>query len=244
MAANPNKRKEEVLELIIDRYIESAEPVGSRQIARKLGLSSATIRNVMSDLEDEGYITHPHTSAGRIPTDKGYHYYITTLMRRRSLTDNMVKIVKAQYSEKVKTLEDILEKTSRLISSLTNYVGITMMPDVEKVYLDGASHLIGQPEFQNLAKLHNLFRCLEDRMSILKLLCDESDDRLTIHIGKENKSSYLSDCSIVTRGYKIRGKPSGKLGVIGPKRMVYERVIPMVEYFADTVSNILYDIGE
>lgn len=244
MTKNRDKRIEEILEIIIDRYISSAEPVGSRQVARKLGLSSATIRNVMSDLEDEGYITHPHTSAGRIPTDKGYRYYITTLMHKRNLTDNMVKIVEAQYNEKVKTLEDVLEKTSRLISSLTNYVGITMMPDVEKVYLDGASHLIEQPEFQDLAKLHNLFRCLEDRMSILKLLCDESDDRLTIHIGKENKSSYLSDCSIVTRGYKIRGKPSGKLGVIGPKRMVYERVIPMVEYLADTVSNILYDIDE
>ena len=245
MPDNPNRRKEEVLELIIDRYIVSAEPVGSRQVARKLGLSSATIRNVMSDLEEEGYITHPHTSAGRIPTDKGYHYYITTLMHRRTLTDNMVKMVEAQYRQEVLTLEDVLEKTSHLISSLTNYVGITMVPEVAKVYLDGASHLIEQPEFRDMAKLHNLFRCLEDRVSILRLLCNESDDdRLTIHIGKENKSSSLSDCSIVTRGYKIKGKKSGKLGVIGPKRMVYERVIPMVEYLADTVSNILYDIDE
>ena len=245
MKNNPNKRKEEVLELIIDQYIMTAEPVGSRQVGRKLGLSSATIRNVMSDLEEEGYVTHPHTSAGRMPTDKGYRYYITTLMHRRNLTDNMVKMVEAQYKQKVRTLEDVLENTSHLISSLTNYVGITMIPDVEKVYLDGASHLIEQPEFHDLGKLHNLFKCLEDRVSILKLLCNESgDDRLTIHIGKENKSSSLSDCSIVTRGYKIRGKSSGKLGVIGPKRMVYERVIPMVEYLADTVSNILCDMDE
>ena len=67
---------------------------------------------------------------------------------------------------------------------------------------------------------------------------------MTIHIGKENKSSSLSECSIVTRGYKVKGRASGKLGVIGPKRMVYERVIPMVEYLADTVSNILYDMDE
>ena len=72
MPVNPNKRKEQILEMIIDRYIESAEPVGSRLISKKLGLSSATIRNIMSDLEEEGYITHPHTSAGRVPTDKGY----------------------------------------------------------------------------------------------------------------------------------------------------------------------------
>lgn len=245
MPNNPNKRKEEVLELIIDQYIDSAEPVGSRQISRKLGLSSATIRNVMSDLEEEGYITHPHTSAGRIPTDKGYRYYITALMHRRNLTHNVVKMVEAQYKHRVATLEDVLEKTSHLISSLTNYVGITMVPDVEKVYLDGASHLIEQPEFHDLSKLHNVFKCLEDRVSILKLLCDgQEDERLTIHIGKENRTSSLSDCSIVTRGYKIKGKKSGKLGVIGPKRMVYERVIPMVEYLADTVSNILCDMGE
>jgi len=258
MPMNPNKRKEEILEMIIDRYIESAEPVGSRAVSRKLGLSSATIRNVMSDLEDEGYITHPHTSAGRIPTDKGYRYYITTLMHRKNLNEKVVKIVEAQYHKKVQNLGDVLEKTSHLISSLTNYVGVTMMPacsdgyskrsgrpGVEKLYLDGASHMMEQPEFQDISKLHNLFKCLEDRVSILKILCDSpDDDRLTIHIGKENKSSSLSECSIVTRGYKIKGKASGKLGVIGPKRMVYERVIPMVEYLADTVSNIIYDMDE
>jgi transcriptional regulator of heat shock response len=240
-----DKRREQILEMIIDRYIESAEPVGSRAISRKLGLSSATIRNVMSDLEDEGYITHPHTSAGRIPTDKGYRYYITALMHRKNLNEKVVKMVEAQYHQRVQNLGDVLEKTSHLISSLTNYVGVTMMPGVEKLYFDGTSHLMEQPEFQNISKLHDLFKCLEDRVSILKVLCDSpDDDRLTIHIGKENKSSSLSECSIVTRGYKIKGKASGKLGVIGPKRMVYERVIPMVEYLADTVSNIIYDMDE
>ena len=243
MLNNPNKRKEQILEMIVDRYIESAEPVGSRLVSRKLGLSSATIRNVMSDLEDEGYITHPHTSAGRIPTDKGYRYYITTLMHKKNLNEKIVKMVEAQYHQKVQGLGDILEKTSHLISSLTNYVGVTMVPGAEKVYLDGASHLMEQPEFQDISKLHSLFRCLEDKVSILKILCDSpEDDRLTIHIGKENKSNSLSECSIVTRGYKIKGRASGKLGVIGPKRMVYERVIPMVEYLADTVSGIIYDM--
>lgn len=246
MIKSQDKRREQVLEIVIDRYIESAEPVSSRMVARKLNLSSATIRNVMSDLEDDGYITHPHTSAGRVPTDKGYHYYITSLMHRKALADDIVKVVEAQYRQRVRSLEDVLDKTSHLISSLTNYVGVAMIPGSEKVYLDGASHLIEQPEFHDLKKLHNLFTCLEDRMSMLKLLCDESgDDKLTIHIGKENKSNYLSECSIVTRGYGIKGKASaGKLGVIGPKRMVYERVIPMVEYLADTVSEIISDMEE
>ncbi|MBI5124241.1 MAG: heat-inducible transcriptional repressor HrcA [Candidatus Omnitrophica bacterium] len=242
MLKSAKKREEAVLEIIVRIYTESAEPVGSRFIARKLGLSSATIRNVMSDLEEAGFLTHPHTSAGRIPTDKGYRYYVNSLMHRRSLNYNIVHMVEEQYNEKIRSLEDVLEKTSHLMSSLTNYVGVTLLPETEKVYLDGASHLIEQPEFHDIKKLHSLFKCLEDKVNILKLLCDGfDDDSLTIHIGKENKSNYLSECSIVTRGYKVKGRRSGKLGVIGPKRMVYERVVPMVELLADTVSGILED---
>lgn len=245
MLENAKKREEAVLEIIIRSYTESAEPVGSRFVARKLGLSSATIRNVMSDLEEEGFLMHPHTSAGRIPTDKGYRFYVNSLMHKRSLNDSIIHMVEEQYHQKIRSLEDVLEKTSHLMSSLTNYVGVTLMPDIEKVYLDGASHLIEQPEFHDIKKLHTLFRCLEDKVAILKLLCGETeDDRLTIHIGKENKSQYLSECSIVTRGYKVKGKKSGKLGVIGPKRMVYERVVPMVELLADTVSTILDNTEE
>ena len=242
MPENTKRREEAVLEIIVRTYTESAEPVGSRFVARKLGLSSATIRNVMSDLEEEGFLMHPHTSAGRIPTDKGYRFYVNSLMHKRSLNDNIIHMVEEQYQQKIRSLEDVLEKTSHLMSSLTSYVGVTLMPDIEKVYLDGASHLIEQPEFHDIKKLHMLFRCLEDKVAILKLLCDEAeDDSLTIHIGKENKSQYLSECSIVTRGYKVRGKKSGKLGVIGPKRMVYEKVVPMVELLADTLSTILDD---
>lgn len=245
MFKSAKKREEAVLEIIVKNYTESAQPVGSRFVARKLGLSSATIRNVMSDLEEEGFLMHPHTSAGRIPTDKGYRYYVNSLMHKRNVNDSVLHMVEEQYHQKLRSLEDVLEKTSHLMSSLTNYVGVTLMPDIEKVYMDGASHLIEQPEFHDIKKLHNLFRCLEDKVVILKLLCDEADDdSLTIHIGRENKSNYLSECSIVTRGYKVKGKKSGKLGVIGPKRMVYERVVPMVDLLADTVSTILGDIEQ
>lgn len=245
MFKDQKRREEAVLELIVKNYVETAEPVGSRFVARKLGLSSATIRNVMSDLEDAGFLTHPHTSAGRTPTDKGYRYYVNSLMHKRGLNNNVVHMVEEQYHYKIRSLEDVLEKTSHLMSSLTNYVGVTLLPEIEKVYLDGTSHLIEQPEFRDVRKLHNLFKCLEDKVSILKILCDEfDDDRLTIHIGKENKSNQLSECSIVTRGYKVKGKRSGKVGVIGPKRMVYDRVVPMVEFLADTVSNILEDMED
>ncbi len=237
------KRHEEVLEIIIKRYIETAEPVSSRHVSRRLNLSSATIRNVMADLEDMGFITHPHTSAGRVPTDKGYRYYIDSLMRIRKINESIVRMIDDQYHHAVRSLEDVLAKTSHMISNLTNYVGITLYPQYERIYLDGASHILEQPEFKDIAKLHSLLKCLEEKRNILNILSSDSEnDDLRIHIGAEMKDGKLSECSIVTRGYKVKGKPSGRLGVIGPKRMLYDKVIPTIEMLADTVSDILEEL--
>jgi len=243
MPKDVKNRQEEVLALIIRHYVETAEPVGSRYVAKNLGLSSATIRNVMADLEELGFITHPHTSAGRIPTDKGYRYYIDSLMRLRDINPVTARSVRDEYRQAMRSLEDVLERTTHLISSITNYVGISLFSEYHKLYMDGASHIIEEPEFRDLKKLHVILRSLEDKRDILDLLSDEfEDDRLMIHIGKENKLNYLSECSIVTRGYKNKGKVGGRVGVIGPKRMVYERVIPAVEFLADRVTEILEEL--
>jgi transcriptional regulator of heat shock response len=238
------KRHEEVLGIIIKEYIETAEPVGSRFVSKKLDLSSATIRNIMADLEDLGFIAHPHTSAGRMPTDKGYRYYINSLMRIRKVNEETVRMISEQYRLAMRSLEGILETTSHLISNLTNYVGISLYPGYQKVYMDGASHIIEQPEFKDFAKIHSLLRYMEEKRALLRLLNDDfSTNDLTIHIGKELKSSDLSDCSIVTCGYRVKGKSSGRLGVIGPKRMLYDKVIPTIELMAETVSGVLDEIG-
>ena len=239
-----SKRQQEVLEIIVRHYVETAEPVGSRYISRKLELSSATIRNVMADLEDLGYITQPHTSAGRAPTDKGYRYYIESLMHMKNVNDQMARSVKSEYGETVRSLEDVLERTSHLISNVTNYVGLTLFSQYDKLYLDGASHIIEQPEFKDLRKLYALMQCLEQKHDLLDLLKhDFKTDGLTIHIGKENVSNPLKDCSVVTKSYKVKGRVSGRLGVIGPKRMAYEKVIPAVEYLANTVTSIFDELG-
>lgn len=239
-----NGRQQEVLEMIVRRYVETAEPVGSRYVSRKLNLSSATIRNVMSDLEDSGYIMQPHTSAGRSPTDRGYRYYIELLMHVKNVNMSAARrSVKDQYGEAVRSIEDILERTSYMISNVTNYVGLTLFSQYDKLYLDGTSHIIEQPEFRDLRKLYALLKCLEHKSELVDLLKNDFEtDGVTIHIGKENFSNSLNDCSIVTKGYKVKGKASGRLGVIGPKRMVYEKVIPMVEFLADTVTDIFDDM--
>lgn len=240
MIRNYKERLDEILAIIINHYAETAEPVGSRFVARRLGLSSATIRNAMSDLEEVGFISQPYTSAGRIPTDKGYRYYIDALMRLKMVNEHIVKMIDEQYHEAVRSLEEVLERTSHLVSSLTNYVGITLFHQNDRVYLDGTSHILEQPEFKDVRKLHSILRFLEAKRDILNLLIDDlSDDRLKVHIGKENKLSDLSECSIVTRGYKVKGKTAGRVGVIGPKRMVYDKVIPTIEVLADTLTDIL-----
>ena len=120
MAKDTKKRLEDVLALIVSKYVETAEPVSSRFVAQQLGLSSATIRNVMADLEDMGLITHPHTSAGRIPTDKGYRYYIDTLMMIKSLNEHVIRSINNEYSKALQSLGDVLERTSHLMSTITN----------------------------------------------------------------------------------------------------------------------------
>ncbi|MBN2453239.1 MAG: heat-inducible transcriptional repressor HrcA [Candidatus Omnitrophica bacterium] len=238
-----NERQREVLELIVSRYVETAEPVGSRYISRKLDLSSATIRNVMADLEDLGYIMQPHTSAGRAPTDRGYRYFIDSLMHVRSVNQQVANSLRGGYGNPIRSLDDVLERTSHLISDVTKYVGLTLFSQCDKLYLDGASHIIEQPEFHDLKKLYSLLRYLEHKRDLLELLRhDFEEDGLTIHIGRENISNSLADCSIVTKGYKVKGKVSGRLGVIGPKRMMYERVIPAVELLADTVTDIFEEM--
>src|SRR3990167_8478119 len=104
------KRHEEVLAIIVKCYVETAEPVSSRFVSRRLGLSSATIRNVMADLEDLGLITHPHTSAGRIPTDKGYRYYIDSLIKMQNVNEDTMMSVRNEYGQAMRSLEDILER--------------------------------------------------------------------------------------------------------------------------------------
>jgi heat-inducible transcriptional repressor len=166
-------------------------------------------------------------------------------MHVRKLNENIVRAIAQQYSHALRSLEDVLERTSHLVSDLTNCVGLTVFPEDERVYLDGASHIIEQPEFKDIKRLHGFLKFLEEKKSILDLLAGDIEEcKLTVRIGKETRLGSLSECSIVTRGYRVKGKRAGGVGVIGPKRMVYEKVIPTVELLADKVTDILKDIDE
>lgn len=125
-----DERKKQVLHAIVNDYVATAEPVGSRTISKKygLGVSSATIRNEMSDLEELGYIEQPHTSAGRIPSDKGYRYYVDCLMEKEQLTSVEVSSVKQLFTQRLTELDQIVQATCHLLSQLTNYTAIILVP--------------------------------------------------------------------------------------------------------------------
>jgi heat-inducible transcriptional repressor len=129
-----NDRKLKILEAIINDYIQTAEPIGSRTIAKKhaLGISSATIRNEMSDLEDMGFILQPHTSAGRVPSDKGYRLYVESMMRQRPLTDEETMFLQRMIISNVNQMEFMMQETAKAIAYLTNYPAIVSEPYIKK----------------------------------------------------------------------------------------------------------------
>jgi heat-inducible transcriptional repressor len=340
MTEELTERSRHILEAIIDDYIESGDPVGSRTVVRRhnLSLSPATIRNVMADLEELGFLASPHTSAGRIPTEKGYRYYLDCLLQIRDLTRNEKRRIDAQCHSDG-DLEHLLQETGKALSTLSNYAGIVMAPrfnttvfrqiefvrlssgrilvifvsqsgqvqnkliesdpsltqsDLEqitnylnqtlsglsigemrqriahemqqekalydtltrralelsgaaleddsagKVFIEGASSFLDQPEFSDVEHMKRLFRAFEQKSTLIELL-DRSQQAagVQIFIGSQNNLSQIEGCSLVTASYRNQHGTIGTLGVIGPNRMPYSKVIPIVDYTARMISRLL-----
>jgi transcriptional regulator of heat shock response len=244
MTINKTIRLNKVLEAIVKVHIETTLPVGSRHISRLLGLSSATIRNAMFELERAGYVKQPHTSAGRIPTDLGYRRYVDNMMRYADVAgENMVSEVQEYLREK-KFFEDIIEATSQAVSRVTHYTGIALSPN-NRLYFDGTYRMLEQPEFMEIGKASSFLRAVEERDELLDIMSrDLSMSGTTIHIGRENQFAELRECTIITSSYRFRNEISGNIGVIGPMRMEYERVVPMIEFSADMTTEMLNGVRE
>lgn len=235
-------RQDKVLEAIVMVHLESALPVGSKLISDLLNLSSATIRSTMFELEKAGYVTQPYTSAGRIPTDLGYRRYVDNMMRVSELSqDDIFTRVKSYLSEK-KFFEEIIEAISQAISKVTKYTGIALSPD-NRFYCDGAYHLLEQPEFMEVGLARNFLRVIEEKEELVGIMTRDLETKGTIiHIGRETRSEKLERCTIITSAYKYKNRTGGNVGVIGPLRMKYEDVIPMVEYLAQITQEALENL--
>jgi heat-inducible transcriptional repressor len=332
-------RKKRILQAIIDDYIDSAEPIGSRTIARKheLGLSSATIRNEMADLEEMGYLAQPHTSAGRIPSDKGYRLYVDKLMPAHSLNRDEIEKLRSAMETRINELSQLIRQASAVLSRFTKYTSMAVTPhlksstikaiqvvpieagkalvivvnnagivrnnliklseyvmpdalirvsnmlndklagltieqvdmkrimdmeretgvpfeilrpildgaavcidqmDEQEIYVEGTTNILNHPEFKDVVKAREFMSMLDEKTSLCKALFNAiSPEGITVKIGSENDLSGIKDCSVVTVNYNVADTLIGSIGIIGPTRMEYPKVISSMRYVQMLVSD-------
>jgi heat-inducible transcriptional repressor len=341
MAHPLTDRGQRILEAIIEEYIATAQPVGSKALTHNHGikLSPASVRNVMAELEELGYLISPHTSAGRIPTEKGYRFYVDTLLRVNDLDNQQKDQIERQYRQHGLQMADMLREASRTLSSFSHYTGLVMVPrlkatifrhiefvrlsprqvltvfvtqsglvqnklveveedltsqDLEQitnylnqtmnglsiqevrarivaemaqekalydqllqrafllsnaalvdetsgeVIIEGTSRFLEQPEFSDLQQMKRIVQTFEHKSALVDLLDRGLEtDGVQVIIGSETDCSELADCSLITAAYSGKQGTLGTLGVIGPNRMPYSTIIPIVDYTASLISRLL-----
>ena len=336
-----NERKQKILEAIIRNYMETGEPVGSRTVSKytDLNLSSATIRNEMSDLEEMGYILQPHTSAGRIPSDKAYRLYVDTILQRK---DEEVSEMKELMVEKADKIDLLLQQVAKLLAQNTNYTSMVTKPkyqhkrikfiqlnqmserqllvivvldnnhvsnkfinlmtdadenviaqmnflmntaltgldfteinmaimqqikekageygelassildcisevmteeDDSEIYTSGATNILKYPELSDKEKMTGLLSTFEEKQMLSAWANDEppEDDKehgIQVYLGEESPVESMKDCSVVTATYRIKEGVYGKIGIVGPKRMDYEKVVGTLENCMQQLDDI------
>jgi heat-inducible transcriptional repressor len=338
-----NERAQLLLKALIENYIRDGQPVGSRTLSRDSGLSlsSATIRNVMADLEDLGFVASPHTSAGRIPTDKGYRFFVDTLLKLKPLQADEVVDIERRLLTEATNGRALVQTVSQMLSSVTHMAGLVTLPlpnyvalshiefvslsenralaimvmsnnevqnrvvqldryrspdelkraanylneafagrslsevrsqllaqmqearqSMDKLMQDaiamaskvfeakgegqveyviaGETNLMGFAELSNVDRLRRLFEAFNEKVDILKLLdsCLKAEG-IQIFIGQESGYHILDDVSVVAAPYMLDNQVVGVLGIIGPTRMAYERVIPIVDVTAKLLGSAL-----
>ena len=225
-----NERQEKILSAVVKEYTEKAVPVGSKILSEKYGLkmSSATIRNDMVALSKEGFLYQPHTSAGRIPTDAGYKYFVEKIMSDRPLSMTEQKKLQAELLKLRAQKNKLTKVTAKLLSSLSGALVISGAKD--DICEFGIGELLENPEFREadeFCKVAELLDSIDDNVeSILKEI---KGQETKIFIGKENPIKSISNCSMVVSPYNKGGK-KGVLAIVGPKRMDYAKNKSLLDF--------------
>lgn len=216
-----DERKIKILSAIVDDYIATAEPIGSRTIARKyrIGISPATIRNEMADLEELGYLSQPHTSAGRVPSNKGYRFYVDFLMPDAKLKDAEQRLLRNLFKMRIKQIEDLVEEAALIISMLTSYTAITLGP---------------QPEFSRLK--HVQLSRIEEGKALILVMTNYG----TIHHHILKVPKHLTDGDLIRITKALNQKLGGKTAIEITDDTIAAIKAEMIEY--DRVLSVLADI--
>lgn len=332
-------RKKQILQAIVNEYVETIEPVSSQSLITKYGLncSSATIRNDMAELEKEGFLEKTHVSSGRVPSDKGYRFYVDELLNVNSLNKDEIKYINSKLKTKVDELEELTKIATNTISEITHYMAVSIEPDIKSqkikelkfvlldsrilmvviltdqdtikesiikfekditqdqvntlsslfnqklvgeelseinepmekyimsetnyelsvikpiiekineaiineekemnnnVYMKGADKALDNPEFQKQVVAKKFLGFLDRKDLITDIL--NSDNDFNVYIGTENRIKDFSDFSIITFKNRVKGKDLGTIGIIGPTRMDYSKVISILKYINDKFNS-------
>ncbi len=238
-----DERKKRILEAIVRDYLHTAEPVGSRTIWRAYmpDLSPATIRNEMADLEAMGLIVQPHTSAGRIPSDLGYRYYVDHLMKSRQLTVKEDEVIQEGLKSIHNDVEDALHQTLRILSHLLEYASVVAtLNNKTRVYSSGFSHMLKQPEFSDMNFTRQVLHTIEEEDLMAEMVREYTTEKgITIRIGSENSFKEVKNCSVMMSSYEMKNAAAGGIGVIGPTRMSYSRVASILENISRRLDNLM-----
>lgn len=233
------ERQLEILRAIVDEYVATQEPVGSKVIAERhpIGVSPATIRNDMAILEDAGLITQPHTSAGRIPTNTGYRVFVDKLAEIKPLSAAERRAIETFLSHSYDR-DDLFIRTAKLLAQLTKQVAVIQYPDEDKVVLAGTANLVRGGAQESVASIFPVLEALEEQVVLLHLLADATQS-IQVRIGDEQSEKSLQTTSVISLGYGIEGQSSGALGVIGPTRMDYALTMATVNAVARYIGQFL-----
>jgi heat-inducible transcriptional repressor len=329
-----------ILHAIIDDYIGTAEPVGSRSLSKRgdIRFSPATIRNEMADLEELGFLEQPHTSAGRIPSNRGYRYYVDHLVKYGALSSHEIAVMKSFFTERMSQMEQVIQQVASILSGLTNYTSIVLGPEVfsttlkhlqlvpinehkavaiivtntgqvenrtveipegipisevekvvnllneklrdvpllhlrsrlyseigaelgryvngceelvgiledvftdtdeqDRVFLSGATNMLNQPEFKDVDKVKHILDLLAETPILMKMVSSQSEG-IQVRIGAENSLAAIKDCSLITATYSLEGRNIGTIGILGPTRMEYAKVMGILNHLAKELPLIL-----
>jgi heat-inducible transcriptional repressor len=231
-------RQNQILRAIVEQYAEVASPVGSSLLAKVFNVSSATIRAEMAELERLGYITQPHTSAGRVPTDKGYRYYVNNISESQEAASE-------KRAEKALTARvhhgGIPERTIRnavdTLVELTHNLGIATIGN--QLYMSGLSNLFGQPEFMQRGSVQQVAQLLDNLEPWLREAAP--NEPLSVYIGAENPIGRSAGASLIISRFRSPYSDHSYIGVLGPTRQQYRDVMSLVQYAGQALEEVLYE---
>jgi len=230
-------RQEQILSSIVEQYAEVASPVGSSLLAKVFNVSSATIRAEMAELERLGLIMQPHTSAGRVPTDRGYRLYVNNLAgEKHSLVENRgEKALSARVQDGGLPERTIRNAVDTLVE-LTHNLGLATIGD--QLYMSGLSNLFGQPEFMQKGQVQQVARLLDNLEPWLREAAPNQP--LSVYIGQENPIGRAAGCSLIISRFRSPFSDRSYIGTLGPTRQSYREVMMLVRHAGEELEEVLY----